>query len=95
MPTAFQQEVWAAIAKIPRGKVTTYAAIAQQIGRPQAVRAVGTAVGKNPNAPEVPCHRVVRSDGTIGEYSGLGGRAAKIQLLQQEGVHVQSGVVEL
>ncbi len=92
MATAFQQSVWEAIAMIPEGKVTTYAEIARYLGT-RAVRAVGTAVGKNPYAPDVPCHRVVRSDGTIGNYSGEGGTARKIALLHEEGVEVAAGKI--
>ena len=56
MPTAFQEDVYKALEKIPKGSITTYGAIAKYLGT-KAVRAVGTAVGKNPNAPQVPCHR--------------------------------------
>ena len=60
--------------------------IAQQIGRPNSVRAVANAIGKNPYAPEIPCHRVVRTDGSLGGYSGPGGIETKIRLLREEGV---------
>jgi len=92
MATPFQHAVWRALGKIPEGKVTTYAAIADYLGT-KAVRAVGTAVGKNPNAPQVPCHRVVRSDGRIGHYSGGDGVATKIALLAAEGVETEGGRV--
>ncbi len=92
MPTAFQKAVWEALSKIPRGKVTTYGHIARYLGT-KAVRAVGTAVGKNPYAPEVPCHRVVPSNGKIGNYSGEGGVERKIALLKEEGVEVKEGKV--
>jgi len=92
MPTPFQQQVWDAIAKIPKGEVTTYGEIADYLGT-KAVRAVGTAVGKNPNAPKVPCHRVVLSNGKIGNYSGEGGVARKIALLEEEGVEVREGKI--
>jgi O-6-methylguanine DNA methyltransferase len=91
--TAFQQEVWQALRRIPRGRVTTYGAIAEYLGRPRAVRAVGTAVGRNPFAPGIPCHRVVRADGRIGNYSGGEGVATKISLLSEEGVEVREGRV--
>ena len=78
--------------KIPRGSVTTYGAIAEYLGT-QAVRAVGTAVGKNPNAPQVPCHRVVLSSGKIGNYSGEGGVTTKIKLLEEEGIIVKDGKI--
>ena len=84
--TPFQKEVWLALTKIPKGSVVTYAELAQHIGRPTAVRAVANAVGANPCAPEIPCHRVVRSDGTLGGYSAKGGVKAKRALLKAEGV---------
>jgi O-6-methylguanine DNA methyltransferase len=91
-PTAFQKEVWKAIAKIPKGKVTTYGHIAKHL-RTKAVQAVGTAVGKNPYAPKIPCHRVVPANGKIGNYSGEGGVEKKVALLQKEGVEVKDGKI--
>jgi methylated-DNA-[protein]-cysteine S-methyltransferase len=82
---AFQQKVWLACAKIPRGETRTYAWIASRIGNPKAARAVGTALAKNPFAPTIPCHRVVRSDGGLGGYSTRGGLSVKIKLLRREG----------
>ena len=90
--TLFQEEVYKALAMIPKGSVTTYGAIARYLGT-NAVRAVGTAVGKNPNAPAVPCHRVVPSSGKIGNYSGEGGVDTKIKLLEDEGVVIKDGKV--
>ena len=84
--TPFQILVWEALKTIPRGETRTYTEIAQQIGRPKAVRAVANAIGKNPYAPEIPCHRVVRTDGSLGGYSGPGGIETKIRLLREEGV---------
>ncbi len=81
----FQQKVWMACAAIPRGEVRTYRWIAEHIGRPKAVRAVGSALGKNPFAPIIPCHRVIKSDGTLGGYSGLGGVKTKKEMLKKEG----------
>jgi len=66
--TEFQLSVWHALQRIPAGKTTTYALIAEAIGRPKAVRAVGTAIGANPIAYLIPCHRVIRTDGTLGGY---------------------------
>lgn len=83
--TAFQKQVWKALLSIPKGETRTYAWVARKIGSPRAVRAVGSAVGKNPFAPHVPCHRVVRKDGSLGNYSGPGGPRRKSQLLRQEG----------
>ena len=84
--TPFEQKVWKALQGIKKGTVISYAELAKRVGCPKAVRAVANAVGKNPCAPEVPCHRVVRSDGGLGGYSGKGGVAAKKKLLRQEGV---------
>ena len=92
MPTSFQENVYKALEKIPKGSVTTYGAIANYLGT-KAVRAVGTAVGKNPNAPQVPCHRVVPNSGKIGNYSGEGGVSTKIRLLKEEGVDVKDGKI--
>ena len=84
--TPFQIKVWEALKTIPRGETRTYLQIAQQIGKPKSVRAVANAIGKNPYAPEIPCHRVVRTDGSLGGYSGPGGIETKIRLLREEGV---------
>jgi methylated-DNA-[protein]-cysteine S-methyltransferase len=89
--TEFEQNVWKFLKKIPRGKVTTYGDVAKALGRGRAVRAVGNAVGKNPFAPKIPCHRVVKSDGQLGGYSGKGGLQAKVELLKKEGVEVENG----
>ncbi len=83
--TAFERDVWAKALEIPRGEVRPYGWIAVEIGRPRAVRAVGTALGHNPVPLIVPCHRVVRSDGTIGNYS-LGGPVNKRTMLKAEGL---------
>ena len=84
--TEFQLKVWAHLKKIPRGSVKTYSQVAKDIGKPLAVRAVANAIGKNPYAPKIPCHRVIRSDGTIGGYSGKGGLKTKRFLLKKEGI---------
>ena len=84
--TKFQLKVWAYLRKIPRGSVKTYSQVARDIGKPLAVRAVANAIGKNPYAPKIPCHRVIRSDGTIGGYSGKGGLKTKRFLLKKEGI---------
>lgn len=92
MGTLFQKRVWQALERIPEGKVTTYGAIADYLGS-RAVRAVATAVAKNPAAPGVPCHRVVPASGRVGNYSGRGGVAGKIALLEKEGVSVKEGKI--
>jgi O-6-methylguanine DNA methyltransferase len=83
--TDFERDVWRKALEIPRGEVRPYGWVAAEIGRPRAVRAVGTALGHNPVPLIVPCHRVVRSDGTIGQYS-LGGPANKRTILAAEGL---------
>jgi O-6-methylguanine DNA methyltransferase len=83
--TTFERDVWTKALEIPRGEVRPYGWIAAEIGRPRAVRAVGTALGRNPVPVIVPCHRVVRSDGFIGQYS-LGGPANKRAILASEGL---------
>jgi AraC family transcriptional regulator of adaptative response/methylated-DNA-[protein]-cysteine methyltransferase len=81
--TAFQVQVWRALAEVPRGKVISYAMLAHRIGRPTALRAVGTAVGQNPVSWAIPCHRVTRTDGGIGGYHW--GAGIKRALLAREG----------
>lgn len=82
--TDFRRKVLVATASIPRGKTATYMAVARMVGRPRAYRAVGTALANNPLPITIPCHRVVRSDGSVGGYSGKGGSAAKARLLKGE-----------
>ena len=84
--TKFQVKVWSYLAKIPPGTVKTYSQVAKGIGKRFAVRAVANAIGKNPNAPQIPCHRVIRSDGSLGGYSGKGGIRSKKLLLKREGI---------
>ena len=84
--TKFQLKVWNYLKKIPRGKVKTYSEVAKSIGKPLAVRAVANAIGKNPLAPQIPSHRVIRSDGSLGGYSGKGGIKTKRLLLKKEGI---------
>jgi len=89
----FDEKVWKLMKEIPKGKVTTYGLIAKKLNT-KAYRAVGNACLRNPYAPRVPCHRVVRSNGTIG---GFGGKTSgqnivnKIRMLQREGVEVRNG----
>tara|TARA_B110000285_G_C14693394_1_gene410078 strand:- start:196 stop:471 length:276 start_codon:yes stop_codon:yes gene_type:complete len=86
--TKFQLKVWSYLRKIPRGSVKTYSQVANGIGKPLAVRAVANAIGKNPYPPKIPCHRVIRSDGSLGGYSGKGGIKAKKILLKKEGITI-------
>ena len=82
--TKFQIAVWEELLKIPIGETTTYKNIAIAIGKPNSSRAVANACAQNPYAPEVPCHRVIRSDGSLGGYSADGGIQRKKQLLAME-----------
>ena len=84
--TKFQVKVWSYLRKIPRGRLKTYSQVAKAIGKPYAIRAVANAIGKNPYAPKIPCHRVIRSDGSLGGYSGKGGLKTKKFLLKKEGI---------
>ena len=86
--TEFQLKVWTYLKKIPFGTVKTYSQVAKAIGKPLAARAVANAIGKNPYAPKIPCHRVVRSDGSLGGYSGKGGVKIKRFLLKKEGIRL-------
>ena len=87
--TDFQVSVWKELLKIPRGRTKTYKEIAVAIGRPNSSRAVANACAQNPYAPDVPCHRVVRSDGSLGGYSAEGGIERKRQLLEMESTKIR------
>jgi len=91
--TEFEKAVLVATFKIPKGKVSTYKKIAKKIGRPRAYRAVGNALHKNPLAPIVPCHRVVRSDGKFGGEEK--GAESRRNLLQKEGIPIENGRVKI
>lgn len=82
--TPFQQAVWRELLKASFGESSSYSALAVAVGKPQAIRAVGTAVGKNPMPIVVPCHRILRKDGGIGGYAG--GLSLKRRLLAIEGI---------
>ena len=86
--TQFQLKVWKYLKNIPRGKVKTYKQVAIAINSPKSARAVANACGKNPYAPKIPCHRVIRSDGGLGGYSGKGGIRKKLELLRSEKVKI-------
>ena len=86
--TKFQLKVWNYIKTIPKGTVKTYKQVAIAIKTPKSARAVANACGKNPYAPKIPCHRVIRSDGGLGGYSGRGGIKTKILLLKSEKVDI-------
>jgi methylated-DNA-[protein]-cysteine S-methyltransferase len=96
-PTEFEMQVYAVVRTIPCGRVSTYGTVAQRTGRGTA-RAVGSALAKNPYAPEVPCHRVVRADGALGGFNGETAgpeMAKKVQLLESEGIVIKAGMINL
>ena len=86
----FSSRCYRLLCKVPKGRVTTYGDIAVALGC-KAYRAVGNAMNRNPNAPVVPCHRVVASDGSLNGYAG--GLALKKKLLEQEGLEIRGGKV--
>ena len=86
--TKFQLQVWNYLKKIPRGSFKTYKQVAIAINKPKSARAVANACAKNPYAPNIPCHRVIRSDGGLGGYSGRGGVDQKLKLLRSEKVDI-------
>ncbi len=91
MPTKFQEQVYTLISKIPKGQVMTYGEIAKILD--SSPRAVGQALKRNPYAPKVPCHRVIKSDGTLGGYNGEMNSKKKIRLLKKEGVFFKDGKI--
>jgi len=99
----YQQAILRVLAEVPRGKVTTYGDLAKELaGRdprwsPNASRAVGTTMRNNPCGPQIPCHRVIRSDGAIGSFRGgaEGAVEEKTRMLREEGVTVTDGRIDL
>ena len=83
IPTSFEQRVYKVISAIPKGQTRSYRWVAEQLGDVNLARAVGNALGRNPYAPRVPCHRVIKTDGSLGGYTG--GLAKKRELLRKEG----------
>ena len=92
MKLSFTHAVYAVVKKIPKGKVTTYKEIAKAM-KTKAYRAVGQALRCNPYAPEVPCHRVVASDGSLGGFAGRMNSRKKIMMLKKEGIRVKQGTI--
>ena len=86
--TKFQLKVWKYLKTIPKGTFKTYKQVAIAIKNPKSARAVANACGKNPYAPKIPCHRVIRSDGSLGGFSGRGGIKLKLSLLRSEKVDI-------
>jgi O-6-methylguanine DNA methyltransferase len=91
--TPFQKKVYRACQQIPKGKVATYQDIAQTIGCSKTARAVGNALNKNPFAPLVPCHRVVRANGSIGGFAS--GKRKKSKILRREGITIKEETIDL
>ena len=83
-PTPFEERVYRVVRRIPKGNTRTYRWVAEQLGDPSLARAVGNALNRNPYAPQVPCHRVIKSDGTLGGFAW--GPKKKRRMLQDEGV---------
>ena len=84
--TKFEVKVWEYLKTIPKGQIRTYKQVAKAIKRPLSYRAVANAIAKNPYSPLIPCHRVIKSDGSVGGYSGKGGVRTKVKLLKSEGI---------
>jgi methylated-DNA-protein-cysteine methyltransferase related protein len=91
----FKEKVYKIVSEIPKGKVATYGHVAALAGSPRAARAVGLLMKNNPNAPIVPCHRVVAADGKLTGYSGAGGINQKKEMLIKEGVIFKGENVDL
>jgi len=92
---SFRDKIYEITKRIPSGRVATYGQLANLAGNPKAARAVGMLMGTNPNAPIVPCHRVVASDGKLTGYSGGNGISTKKQMLLKEGVLFINNSVDL
>ncbi|MDP3992320.1 MAG: MGMT family protein [Nanoarchaeota archaeon] len=89
---SFTERCYEILKKVPKGKVTTYKALARKLGT-KAYRAVGNAMNRNPRAPHVPCHRVVCSDGRVGGFAS--GTRKKISMLKREGIKIINGKINL
>jgi methylated-DNA-[protein]-cysteine S-methyltransferase len=91
----FSDGVYKAARRIPKGRVSTYGQLAKAVGRPGAARAVGQVMRHNPYAPEVPCHRVVASDGSLHGFGGKFNNPEKVRMLEKEGVEIVNGKIDL
>ena len=92
-PTRFQQQVYNLTARIPKGKISTYGGIARALRKPGSGRAIGNALNQNPYAPQVPCHRVIRSNGEVGGFAR--GTNKKIAMLRKEGITIKRNKIDL
>lgn len=90
---SFPQAVYNLTARIPKGRVTTYGRIARALGQPGASRAVGNALNRNPHAPQVPCHRVIRANGELGGFAS--GSWHKGEILRKEGIAIKNKKIDL
>ncbi len=90
---AFAQEVYKLCSLIPKGKISTYKEIARALKNPNSSRAVGNALNKNPYAPIVPCHRVIRTNGEVGGFAS--GSSKKMAILKKEGIVIKDGKIDL
>lgn len=88
----FSERCYQILRKVPKGKVTTYKALAEALGT-KAYRAVGNAMNKNPRAPIVPCHRVINANGSLGGYAS--GLPKKIKMLKAEGIKIENNKIDL
>ena len=93
--TRFEEKVYLEVKRIPKGKVDTYKGIAVKIGYPNAARAVGNALHKNPDHKNIPCHRVVNSHGECSGSFAFGGKSTQEKLLKKEGIKFENGKVKL
>jgi methylated-DNA-[protein]-cysteine S-methyltransferase len=91
---SFTENVYTLCSQIPKGRVTTYKALADAMGT-KAYQAIGQALKRNPHAPQVPCHRVVKSDGSLGGYCGEASNPKKRRLLKKEGIEIWNGKISL
>lgn len=92
---AFHRRVYRELRKIPSGKTVTYGELAKRVGSPGAARAVGQAMAANPIPIIIPCHRVLRADGSVGNYSALKGTESKVMLLESEGIRFKKAGAQL
>lgn len=90
--SSFNERCYEILRKVPKGKVTTYKEIAKAL-HSKAYRAVGNAMNKNPYAPKVPCHRVVKADGSVGGFAS--GTKKKIEMLKKEGIEIDKNNIDL
>lgn len=89
-----REKVYAKLQSVPKGKVTTYKDLAKASGT-NAYRAIGSFMKTNHNPKDIPCYKVVKSDGSIGEYSAPGGANKKISLLKRDGIKISKGKINL